>query len=289
MTDEGLIQLDAEACHPKRGKKYDRCLLGTKAKSLENVDFRSCSMSDVGAKEITFRGCDFSHSLIEFSYFRRAIFIDCKFVGCRFQTCNFHGAEFTRCDFQYAKFFSTEISHAQISGNMPSHANVRKSLLRSLRANAASIGRNDDASKFYIFEMDTECEELEKAARPTDGWNEAKSTPARKRSAAWKLRVRRLESFWWGYGEKPSQLLLSTLIAVALISAALCAAQYINGEIPSFWDSFVLVTSSAIGVAFLPLDALSLTQRAFTVVAGLVGFVTLSLFVAVLLRRIARR
>lgn len=288
MTGELFTQLDEESCPVKRGKCYRRCFLGIKGSIVSNLDFSSCHMLDIGAKEVHFQNCDFSHSLIELSFFRRASFTRCKFVGTRFQTSNFHGAIFNQCDFDYARFLNTEISHDQIIGNMPSYPNVRKSLLRSLRTNAVSIGRVGDASNFYIVEMDAECEALEKAAWPTDGWNTAKSTDSSKRRAKWQLRMRRIERFWWGYGELPLRLARSTLLAIFLMTAALYGTQYLIGESCSFGGATLMIASYTIG-ASLPASGMSNTEQAFALLAGFVGFVTLSLFVAVLLRRIARR
>lgn len=255
---------------------------------MTSLDFSSCHMLDVGAKEISFQDCDFSHSLIEHSFFRKASFTRCKFIGARFQDCNFHGAIFNQCAFDYARFLNTEVSCDQLASNMPSYPNVRKSLLRSLRTNAVSIGRIGDASRFYILEMDTECEALEKAARPTDGWNAARSTDSSKRRAKWQLRIRRFEEFWWGYGEMPLRLARSTLLAVVIMTGFLCVAKYFIGEEINIVDASLLVVSYTIG-ASLPGKALTNTEEGFALVAGFVGFVTLSLFVAVLLRRIARR
>ncbi len=289
MSEATLTQLDAESCPQKSGKEYRRRFLGTPRSSILDADFNLCSMSDVGAKGVSFQGCDFSHSLIENSYFRGAAFVKCKFVGSRFLACNFHEATFVECEFSYAKFLNTEIGYDQIIANMPSYPNVRKSLLRVLRANAVTIGKNGDASRFYIEEMETECEVLEKAARPTDGWNVAKSTESTKRRAKWRLRILRLEKLWWGYGEMPLRLVRSTMVAVGLMTLGLCGVKLASGESPDPLDDAVLILTSTIGVS-LPSEAtLSTTEKTFVVGAGFVGFVTLSLFVAVLLRRIARR
>lgn len=284
MLESSLTRPDPSIHSSKNGPQF-RGRVFSGASPITNTDFRAGHILDCGAKSQIFRGCDFSFCLIEYSYFRNCKFENCKFNGTRFISSNLNGATFTQCRFDYSKFVNTEIDHAQIKSQMPSYPNVRRILLRSLRTNATSIGRADDASKFYVMEMDTECEHFNKVAFPTDSWYTEKYSARERLKAFGTLCFRRIERTWWGYGEAPVSLLTTTAVLVLSISLLTTGTQECD-----FRTSLIFVLGSAIGVSVSGLK-LPDTQgiQIISLISGLVGFITLSLFVAILLRRIARR
>lgn len=260
---------------------------------VEGRDFKHYQFIDIGAREVEFINCDFSYAVIERSYFYKARFTNCKFVGARFHGCNFRSATFTMCDFRYAYFSETVVTAKEIINNLPDWHNIRMELLRVLRVNAASVGDYRSEKLLIKEELNAEREHLRRARVLKEQYytKKYKSTP--KRVEIWFRSV----LFWldgvlWGHGENFLAPVASTLMLIALTAGYIAfqkegaSLQSVNDAFSSWGREFFTVL-----FAFLDVDTNTLfgSHPYICSVVVLVRYVFLGLIVAALYRRVAHR
>jgi len=260
-------------------------------KSVEEANFQHHLFRNTGAKNLTYKNCDFSYCVFERAYFHGCNFINCKFVGARFTECNFRGATFDGCEFEYAVFSSTLISHKELLKNLPAWPNVKRELLRGLRINAERTGDAEAAKIFVREELSASREHLQKAREAKERYYAQKYKGFTKKIAVY------LDSFWtwldwhlWGHGEYPGRLIRT--ISIGLVAAALYrlyADQEVSGATSlTHVMSMFLAYFRDVCYAFLGVVPESF-PIALASVLSLFRYVVLGLFISVLYKRLARR
>lgn len=187
--------------------------------SAEN--FASATIEWMRGKQITFRDCDFSHSLVKSSYFHRATFIRCKFVGTAFVDTNLRGAKFEWCDFEYATFRNTPVLVREVLKNAPNWENARRELARSLRKNYDALGDVDSAREAFFAEMEASCEHWRSAARGVTQYYIGHYQTMARLIAGLRYVSLTFSRWTWGYGESPLRLAISILVLNVLLALAL--------------------------------------------------------------------
>jgi hypothetical protein len=265
---------------------------------VSNKNFSHYNFEDFGAKGVEFSDCDFSYCVFDRVYFFEAKFTRCKFIGARFVDCNLRSTHITGCDFSYSSFKGTIIPYEEVVSNLPSWPNVRRDLMQSHRVNAASVG-DDAAVKSYIREEMHASREYYRRAREAKEtyvagkykWSNNKLNWIKVRFESLLLFVQRIG---WGYGEYPSRLLMST--AVVLICAALgrtfwqvsWGEQTVANLLEAIRGNIQMTMAIFLGTPTM-LQLSEMPRWSF--LAFLLGlrYLTLSLFVSMLFRRISRR
>jgi len=186
---------------------------------ISKCDFRNFHFLDVNAKNAEFINCDFSYAVFERAYFRNAKFKNCRFVGVKFIESNFREASFFQCDFRYAEFRLCLLHAREIVANLPYEPNLRSEVLRHLRVNAVSTGDHKEQSFLVLQELDAGREHHYRALTGANSYYKQKypSFFDRVKSAAFLLRYY-LSSFFWGHGEKPSNIIYSAILLLLVVS-----------------------------------------------------------------------
>jgi hypothetical protein len=246
---------------------------------------------NVGAKRIVFTGVDFSYSIFERSYFHDCTFIDCKFVGCRLVESNFRGAKFQGCSFEYMAARLTNISHKELLGNLPAWTNAKRELMRSLRINADSVGDVEASKAFVREELAASREHLRKARESKEAYYSKNYSGFGNRvDVYWKSFWGFLDWHLWGHGEYPHKLILAVSTFLVFSSLFLLFLSHdINAEISVsglagfFFESLTDVLYSFVGVKVAGFPDVWLA------LLSVLRYVSLSLFVTVLYKRLVRR
>lgn len=246
---------------------------------------------NVGAKKVVFTGVDFSYSIFERSYFHDCTFIDCKFIGCRLVESNFRGAKFQGCSFEYMAIRLTNISHKELLGNLPAWTNAKRELMRSLRINADSMGDVEASKAFVREELSASREHLRKARECKEGYYFKNYSGFRNQVEVY------WNSFWgfldwhlWGHGEYPHKLFLAVsafivlaAIFLALQSSGISAEMSVTGLGGLFVCSLRDVFYSFVGVKVPGFP------DGWLAFLSVVRYVSISLFITVLYKRLVRR
>lgn len=249
---------------------------------------------DIGAKETTFKNCDFSHSIFTRAYFRNAKFIDCKFIGVRFYDCNFRHAELSNCDFKYANFQHTLIPTSEVIANLPEWPNVKRELLQAHRSNAQSLGDNDAAQIYIREEMAALREHYRRAREKKEAYYAAKYKGINRWiEVRWRSFTLWLGWITWGYGEYPSILLrfaVLSLIVLGIIVTLQTSVLFQGMMLPQIgtaaWEGFKSTIFIFLG---LPSAGLLSVHWILMAIIVLLRYVLLGLFISVIFRRFSKR
>lgn len=240
--------------------------------------FRDCSGDKQSFKDCVFNGCVF-----ERSYFHAANFRNCSFIGCKFIDCNFREAQFSRCKFEFTQWRNTWLEPDQMLANLPEWPNARRDFLRALRVNAASTGTVEAVRKFVREELRAEREHLRQAREARSGYYYDHYRGFRAQA---KIRVKSFAHFldrWvWGHGEYPLQLAIACLLFLLLLTLLVWTATGFQG----FGAACFRVFGAFLG---LSLSDVPVQPSYVEVVATLVRFLFIGLFVATIGKLISRR
>jgi hypothetical protein len=203
---------------PEAGDRLERKVLSGGSK----LDYRGRHFIDVNGASQTYENCDFSYSIFERAYFKKANFKNCKFTGVRFIDCNFRSATFLICDLSYVDFSRTLIDAREVVASLPEAPNQRRDALQNLRANANAIGDYEASSMLTLQEVAAATEHHRRALLGADSYYRQKYTGfwSKLRSAGHLARYT-VSGIVWGHGEKPANIIFSLvglLLALSLIN-----------------------------------------------------------------------
>ncbi|WP_082920150.1 pentapeptide repeat-containing protein [Halomonas caseinilytica] len=237
-------------------------------KRLERIFAVSRRFMRVSFKQVVIRDC----------YFRNCEFIDCDFTGAHISSSNFQGAKFEGCNFSYATFEKTEIELDVITHNLPPYENLKRDLARSIRTNYESIGNYDGVNAAILVELSATLEHYRKAAFSAEAHYRRKHKGLNRAKYAGKY-----FGFWildklWGNGERPWRLVWTALCVWLLgtIYGIWGVGLPISGAIATSASEFVLGSGSELG-------------KTVGIILALTRYLVLGMFLASLVKRLARR
>lgn len=234
----------------------------------------------VYAVEKTFIGVSFKQSEISECYFRNCRFIRCDFTGASIRRSNFRGSQYEECKFQYSTWEHTQLDEEFLENCLPSEENLARDLVRSLRVNFGQIGNYAAVNKAASIEVMLTGQHLFHAAYSKQSYYRSKYKGwIRVLHAARHARWKALDLLW-GNGESIVRIFLTGVSIVILWAIFLAWGN------PQFsWPQSLFVVAHAFwGVTsspYLPSHQLTLLT--------IVRFVLFGLFMAVLVKRLARR
>jgi hypothetical protein len=261
---------------------------------LEKQDFSNLILEDVDGKEVVYRECTFSYSILIRGYFHKAKFERCKFIGTRFVVTNFRSANFEGCDFSYADFDRCFIPVPQVLANLPAFANVRWELLHNLRANMRSLGDTEHESDLVWQEIDTEMEHWRSVSRGQSGYYKKYTRTQRvlARLRHWRLLA---ERYVWGHGELLVRLGVSTFVVLVLLGLLNAIGRVGNlgsvsiGSMLALWlDRFFFIAALFVDLPSVNAQEVAGSPIASTL-AVVLRYMSIGLAVPVLYKYIAKR
>jgi hypothetical protein len=251
-----------------------------------SVDYSGKHLSDVGAKKGVFEGCNFSYCVLDRGYFHGATFTNCKFVGTRFVNCNFRSAKFVRCDFSYSSFDHTYLARGEVEKNLPYQPNIRRDLLRALRANAVTMGDQETNSSLISLELLASTQHHWEVAKRASSYYEKYSALERISSLFSYLGLR-LENLIWGFGLSPSRLLFWVILAIALSGVAIAQASVSGASPIEILSGVKYAAFGILDLALVPAEVLNINRTAFAALVA-VRTIAIGLLITIIYRRYAR-
>lgn len=228
----------------------------------------------------SFFDVSFKQSELTDCYFRNCRFIRCDFTGAIIKGSNFRGSQYEDCKFQYSSWSHTQLDEEFLDNCLPSEENLARDLVRSLRVNFGHIGNYAAVNKAASIEVGLTGQHLFNAAYSKQayyrskykGWNRVTQAA---RHIRWKLL-----DLLWGNGESLSRVLICTIFVI------LCWATSISWNNPQLeWQNSLRIVFQAFWGATTtpPLSSDNV------VMLTLLRFILFGLFMAVLIKRLARR
>jgi uncharacterized protein YjbI with pentapeptide repeats len=265
-------------------------LIDHKKEKIEDKEFSGdVSGGDYSRKEIyrvfavskTFTDVNFSQSNLNSCYFRNCRFVRCNFTGTSFKECYLKGASFPESSLKYTTFSSSHLDGAILDNSLPAEENLARDLVRALRVNFAQVGNYEAVNKAASIEVKLTGIHLYKAAYSRESYYRGKEHY----SGFGRVKAIFLHARWkfldllWGNGESLFKIIMSSLAFVILMSLVVCLS---SSE--SFGDILIPVFYVFWGVK----SGLEIASP-FTLVLTVFRLLFFSLFVSVLVKRLAKR
>ena len=219
----------------------DRMRLGFPHQPLKGIDLKNRTLFEANGGNLLFEDCDFSFSVIERTYFHKARFKSCKFVGVKFIDSNFRKARFDNCDFRYASVQRTLFDKQELIRNLPAEPNLSREWLQQLRVNALSLGITQEANFFIVHELEAEREHWRRARRAADVYYSTHYSGFGQKVHVYAQSLKLwLDHYVWGHGESIPRLIAATagcLVLLAFILFLLQSGGDSSQALPHFADS----------------------------------------------------
>jgi len=247
---------------------------------VRNSDFSQHTLRRVYAVKKAFVEVRFNQSEISECYFRNCRFIRCDFTGASISHSNFKGAQYEECKFNYSTWEHTSLDEEFLDNCLPSEENLARDLVRNLRVNFGHIGNYAAVNKAASIEVALTGLHLFHAAYSKQsyyrakykGWNRIKHGF---RHAHWKVL-----DLLWGNGESIIRVVVTGLFSIAL------GALILNWDDTKFsWLDWLGVVTQA----FWGLNTTPSLPGYFLTTLTAVRYVLFGLFMAILVKRLARR
>lgn len=228
----------------------------------------------------TFDGVSFKQSDVSDCYFRNCRFIRCDFTGANISGSNLRGSQYEECKFQYSTWEHTHIDEEFLDNCLPSEENLARDLVRSLRVNFGHIGNYSAVNRAASIEVALTGQHLYHAAYSNQSYYRSKYKGWDRfihviRHARWKAL-----DLLWGNGESIFRILITGAMVIFIWAGILAWAN------PDFtWpQSLGSVTYAFWGISTSP----SLPKHEL-VALTVIRFTFFGLFMAILIKRLARR
>ncbi len=247
---------------------------------LRDTDLSRKELSRVYAVDQLFTGVAFKQCVFASCYFRNCKFVRCDFTGASIKESNFKGAQFEECSFKYTTWEKTLLDGRFLDTCLPSEENLARDLVRSLRVNFAQIGNYEAVNKAASIEVKLTGQHLYNAAYSRQSYYRAKYKGQDRFSHALQhLRWKSLDLLW-GNDESIFRVVVSSLVVV-LIAAVLYVREAVG---VSFLDAILEAFGHFWGVQYR-----AAMPPTYVVVLTVLRFVIFGLFMAILVKRLARR
>ena len=257
----GTTYLDLRGLHIE-GTQIDRAL-------LRNVNLRWAVFHDVGFKNARFVNCNLSQVHFTNCYLRRAQFQKCDIVNSHFESCDFSQAEIADCRIDFASFKNCEISLQAIHLPKDTSARAMVRVCRNLKLNAMSMGNFADAGELTY---------LEKTYERRGLWHDK----------AWgRWAASTLQSWLWGYGEKPWRPALVMAFNIVFFGSLLHWVDPLPGK--SWWEHVYFSAITYLTVGYGDLAPHSVLAQILSVICAAAGIGTFGMLIASVTKKIMYR
>jgi len=261
MEHDGVTYLDLRGLRIE-GTQIDKAF-------LKNVNLRWALFRDVGLKNARFVGCNLSQATLTACYLRRAGFEKCDLVNAHFDSCDFSQALIAESRIDFAAFRNCEIGLDNIRFRADASSQAMVRVCRSLKLNAMSMGNFADAGQLTYLEKTFERHALF----------------ARGSWAAWAGSL--LQSWLWGYGEKPARLALFMAFNIVAFGTLVHWVDPLPGK--TWWEHIYFSGITYLTVGYGDLAPHSPLARLLSVLCAATGIGTFGMLIASVTKKIMYR
>lgn len=261
-------------------------------KIIENKEF----VDDVSDKDLSghilnrvfavgkvFKHVSFKQSEIKDCYFRNCKFIECDFTGTSIKNSNFRGAQYDDCKFKYSTWEHTQIDETLLDKCLPSEGNLARDLVRSLRVNFGHIGNYVAVNKAASIEVALTGQHFYNAAFSKQAYYRKKYKGSDRILHGMRFFQWKALDLLWGNGES-----LTRILGCGISMILICTFLLIWQHHPD--PRYVLPdTLFEIIKAFLGMPTTTLLPDNYIAILTIARFLIFGLFMAVLVKRLARR
>jgi hypothetical protein len=236
---------------------------------LRNVNLRWAVFRDVGFKNARFVNCNLSQASCTECYLRRAVFEKCDLVNAHFDSCDFSQAAIIESRIDFASFKNCEIQLQAIQFRKDASEQAMVRVCRSLKLNAMSMGNFADAGNLTY---------LEKT-------HERRALYTRGEWARWVGSL--VQSWLWGYGEKPWRLALFMAFNIVVFGTLLHWANALPDK--AWWEHVYFSGITYLTIGYGDLAPVGPLARFLAVIEGAAGIGTFGMLIASVTKKVMYR
>lgn len=251
------------------------------SEDVTGEEYSRKDISRIFAVGKTFTCVNFSQSNVSSCYFRNCRFIRCDFTGTVFKDCYLKGTSFPESSLKYTTFNSSQLDDAILDNSLPPEENLARDFVRSLRVNFSQVGNYEAVNKAASVEVKLTGIHLYKAAYSREAYYRGKEKytgigqfKAVCDHAKWKFL-----DLLWGNGESLFKIFMSSLAFLILMSFIIFLS-----SANTFSDITISVFYNFWGVE----SDLNIARPCIVILTA-VRLLFFSLFVSVLVKRLAKR
>jgi uncharacterized protein YjbI with pentapeptide repeats len=251
------------------------------SEDVSDENYSRKDISRVFAVGKTFTKVNFSQSSLSSCYFRNCRFIKCNFTGTAFKESYLKGSSFPESSLKYTTFSGSQLDEAILDNCLPAEENLARDFVRNLRVNFTQVGNYEAVNKASSIEVKLTGIHLHKAAYSREAYYRGKDkykglgrVKAVLSHAKWKFL-----DLLWGNGESLFKIFMSSLAFILFVASIIFMTSP-----SSFSDTTISVFYNFWGVK-PDIDI----ARPYIVLLTVVRLLFFSLFVSVLVKRLAKR
>ena len=251
------------------------------SQDVSGEEYTRKDISRVFAVGKVFTGVNFSQSNLSSCYFRNCRFIRCNFTGTAFKDCYLKGTSFPESSLKYTTFSSSQLDDAILDNSLPAEENLARDFVRALRVNFTQVGNYEAVNKAALIEVNLTGTHLYKAAYSREAYYRGKEkyTGIDRVKAVFSHAQWKFLDLLWGNGESLFKIFMSSVAFVILMSFIIFMSSS-----DTFSDTISAVFYSFWGVKS-DLDI----ARPYLMLLTVIRLLFFSLFVSVLVNRLAKR
>src|SRR5574341_622521 len=236
---------------------------------LKNVNLRWAQFRDVGFKNARFVNCNLSQASFHECYLRRAVFEKSDLVNSHFHSCDFSQALFAESRIDFASFANCEIRLENIQFRKDASQQAMVRVCRSLKLNAMSMGNFADAGELTYLEKGHE----RRALYERGAWR------------PWLSSL--LQSWIWGYGEKPWRLVFFMGVNILVFGTLQHWAHALPEK--AWWEHIYFSGITYLTIGYGDLAPVGPLARFLAVLEGAVGIGTFGMLIASVTKKVMYR
>ena len=257
---------------------------------IENKKFEQCVFSNLKFKDCEIKDCSILQSLInEYSYLRKAKFLNVDFTGTIFSNCNLEKAIFKNCNLSYAKFENCILDIESIlETSLPKESNLKLALVRQLYNNELQQGKTDSANKLLDLLMESEEENYKNIL-----FNCEPYFHKLRKGKVFKYLFKYIKCVSnrhiWGNGIKIFRMTLTMFFIMIFFSCAYFFTVYKAEPITDRITNSIIQSCSSFFISNLPIgEDIKTYCKILVLIQNALGLVYFSFLTSALYRRIAR-
>lgn len=251
--------------------------------------FERCSFSKISFNNIKIKNSEFKHSVFIECYFKESDIKQVSFSNCIFIRCGFYDVKLKNCEFFYTEWDHTYIKFEAIKSSLPNEYSYKKRICKVMANNCLLEGNMEEYKKFFFESIKAKENNYKEIILRRSDYYKSKYSKYDSFKYVAKFLLSKLSGVVWGYGEKISNVIYSSVCTVFIYSFIYYNKYDITGI-----DSTSYINAVYISIAnFLNVDSGAKFGDILTKYIGIseniLGLVFMGMIVTYLFRSISSR
>lgn len=256
--------------------------------SYKHIELERCTLSKISFNDVSLTHISFSHCTFIECYFNKAQLSKVAFNNCTFIKCYFNKIKLSDCSFFYTEWENNYIKFNELYNCLPLRYNNRSRLCKVMAKSCLEDGNLKEYRKYFFEQIHSRENHYKEIILRRDEFYQT-YTIGDVVVNILKLITSKISGLIWGYGEKISNIIYSSMFIVLLYSLI-----YLKSSNIMLLESDKYITSLYVSLCnFLTISCdITFSDTFFryaTAIEGFIGIAFMGLFVTSLFKNINTR